>query len=215
MKILDRILDLLFPRRCAFCHKLIEPEDPVCRDCRRKLPAAQGEGQKLRLREADCYAALYYEGAVRDSLLRYKFRAARGYAKVYGEFLTKCVDENRISCDSITWAPLSKRRLRRRGYDQAELLARELSESLGLPCVRTLMKLRNTPAQSTTGDAARRRANVAGVYAAFDVDEIRGKRLLLVDDIVTTGATLSECVKVLKQAGAAEVICLALARKRG
>ena len=215
MKILERILDLLFPRRCAFCHKLMETEGQICRDCGRKLPCTMGEGQRVRLREADCYAALYYEGDVRESLLRYKFRAARGYAKVYAEFLTKCVDENRISCDSITWTPLSRRRLRRRGYDQAELLARELSRRLELPCVRTLVKLRNNPAQSLTGDAARRRANVAGAYAAFDEGEIRGKRLLLVDDIVTTGATLSECVKVLKQAGAAEVSCLTVARKRG
>ncbi len=215
MRMLERLLDLLFPRRCAFCHRLIESEDPVCRDCRRRLPYTLGEGQKLRLREADCYAALYYEGDVRSSLLRYKFHAATGYAKVYGEFLAKCVDENGISCDSISWVPLSRRRLRRRGYDQAELLARELSARTGIPCVRTLRKLRHTPAQSKTGDAVRRKANVAGAYALAEGAEISGRRILLLDDIVTTGATLSECVKLLKAAGAAELICLVVARKRG
>ncbi len=215
MRIWDRLLDLLFPRRCVFCHKLIETEDPMCRDCRRIISLMAAERHKKKISASvDCYAPLLYEGDVRASLLRYKFRGQSVYAEVYGEFLSKCIDENEISCDSITWVPLSRRRLHRRGYDQARLLAEQIAGRYGYPCVPMLKKVRDNPAQSRTGDAAKRKANVAGVYAAINEEQIKGKRILLVDDIVTTGATLSEAVKMLKAAGAGEIICIALAQKR-
>ena len=208
-------MDLLFPRRCVFCHKLIETEDPMCRDCRRKISLMAGERHKKKLTASvDCYAPLFYEGDVRASLLRYKFQGQSVYAEVYGEFLSKCIDENEISCDSITWVPLSWRRLHRRGYDQARLLAEQIASRYGYSCVPLLKKVRDNPAQSRTGDAAKRKANVAGAYAAINEERIKGKRILLVDDIVTTGATLCEAVKTLKAAGAGEIICIALAQKR-
>ena len=157
---------------------------------------------------------MYYEGNIRVSLLRYKFHGQSGYAKVYGEFLSKCIDENEISCDIITWVPLSRRRLRSRGYDQAGLLAEEIALKSGLPCVPLLKKVRNNPAQSRTGDAAKRKANVAGVYAAINQEQMQGKCVLLVDDILTTGSTLAEAAKTLKAAGADKIIGLALAMKR-
>ena len=215
MKIWETLLDLLYPRRCVFCHKLIETDDPLCRDCRRKLTALSGERHKRNVAmTAGCYAPLYYEGDVRNSLLRYKFQGQSVYAEVYGEFLSKCIDENKISCDIITWVPLSRRRLRSRGYDQAGLLAEEAAERIGKPCVPLLKKLRNNPAQSRTGNAARRKANVAGIYTAINPEQFQGKCVLLVDDIMTTGATLAEAAKTLKAAGAGEIICLTLAQKR-
>ena len=166
MKFLDWLLDLLYPRRCAFCHRLSPDGLPVCPACAAKLPFARGGEQRQRLPEIEtCVSPLLYEGIVRDSLLRYKFGGRREYAKIYGEFLAKCIDENGISCDSITWTPLSRKRLRSRGYDQARLLAEEIAARTGLPCVQMLVKLRNNPAQSGTGSAEKRRANVLGVYA--------------------------------------------------
>ena len=187
----------------------------MCRDCRRKISLMAGERQKKKLTASgDCYAPLFNEGDVRASLLRYKFQGQSVYAEVYGVFLSKCIDENEISCDSITWVPLSRRRLHRRGYDQARLLAEQIASRYGNPCVPLLKKVRDNPAQSRTGDAAKRKANVAGVYAAINEEQIKGKRILLVDDIVTTGATLREAVKMLEAAGAGKIICIALAQKR-
>ncbi len=215
MNILSYFLDLLYPRRCAFCHRLLDGDAKVCPACRKKLPYTLGDAQRIKLAgTGGIYAALYYEGDVRNSLLRYKFHGLNAYASVYGDFLSKCIDENGISCDIITWVPLSKRRLRRRGYDQARLLGEELAKRQGLVCLALLRKVRNTPAQSRTGNAMRRKANIAGAYAALNESAVSGKRVLLVDDIVTTGATLAECAKTLKAAGAAEVIGLAVARKR-
>ena len=214
MKVVDWLLDLIYPPRCAFCRRLLSGrEKGVCRFCRPKLPYVPADGQVQHFRNVDkCLSPLYYHGNVKDSLHRYKFGGATAYADIYSEFIVKCIDENQISCDSITWVPLSRRRLRKRGYDQAELLAKLIAKHLGQRPVRLLKKLRDTPPQSRTGSAEKRRANIAGAYACLRPALVQGKRILLVDDIVTTGATLSEAAKVLKNAGAKEVICATLAR---
>ena len=214
MRALNWLLDLLYPPRCAFCRRLLTGQERgVCRFCRPKLPFVPADAQVQHFKNVDqCLSPLYYYGSVRDSLHRYKFEGLTVYADIYSEFIVKCIDENQISCDSITWVPLSRRRLHKRGYDQAELLAELIAKHLGQRPVRLLKKLRDTPPQSQTGSAEKRRANIAGAYACLRPERVQGKRILLVDDIVTTGATLSEAAKVLKKAGAKEVICATLAR---
>ena len=114
--------------------------------------------------------------------------------------------------DVITWAPLSKKRLKQRGYDQAELLARAIGESLGLEAVPLLVKARDIPAQSGIQEEAARRANVLGAYALLPGAQAKGKRILLADDVVTSGSTLSECARTLLSSGAAEVCAVTLAQ---
>ena len=215
MKLPDVLLELLYPTRCAFCHRFTRRGEKVCDRCLRTLPYVPLSAQKQHFPHLSaCVSPLYYVGDVRQSLHRYKFGGLSFYADIYVEFLVKCIDENRIICDSITWAPLSRRRLRRRGYDQARLLAEAIAARTGLPCERTLVKTRDNPPQSRTEKASERRANVAGVYRAADGAAIKGKHFLLVDDIVTTGSTLSECAGVLRGAGAAEVSAVTVARGR-
>lgn len=211
--ILDRILDLLYPPRCAFCRRfLTEEEKGVCRFCRKKHGNLKAERELEHIRS--CTAAFRYEGAVRDSLLRYKFRGVTAYGPVYADFLAKCIDESGFSCDIITWVPLSRRRLRKRGYDQARILAEETAKRLNLPCKLLLEKRVDTRAQSGIRDAEKRRQNAKGVYACCAPEACRGKRVLLIDDIVTTGATLSECALTLKKAGCAEVFAAAAASRQ-
>ena len=216
MKLLHVLLDLLYPPRCAFCHKLLRHEgETVCKDCLSGLPYTGDLAAQTGLKHIkSCVSPLFYENTVRDSLHRYKFGQRTGYAGIYAGFMVKSIDENQISCDIITWAPVSKRRMRSRGYDQSELLARELSRRLGLPFRRLLVKQKHTMPQSRTRNAAQRRENVKGAYRCCDPEEARGKRILLVDDIVTSGSTLSECAKTLKEAGAAEISAVTVARKR-
>ncbi len=213
MRFSDKLLDLLFPPRCAFCRKLLrESERGACRACRKKLPYVPEGTRKESIRHVRvCAAPLYYEGSVRDSLLRYKFHGVTAYKNIYAELLADCVRDSGIDCDMITWAPLSKRRLRKRGYDQARLVAETAAKLLDKPCVRTLEKIRDNPPQSSLDGAEKRRANAAGVYRCTQADKIKGKTMLIIDDIVTTGSTLSECAKVLKGAGAAEIYAAAVA----
>lgn len=214
MKLIERVLELFYPTKCAFCHRLTGG-DKVCKSCAEKLPLtpAGGQAQKFPF-ISQCVSPLYYEGDVRESLHRYKFGGLSHYCTAYAPFMAKCIDENQISCDIITWVPLSRKRLRQRGYDQARLLAAELSKKAGIECCRLLKKTRNNPAQSGTGGAEKRRANVSGVYTALSPEKITGKSILIVDDIVTTGATLSECGRMLLSAGAKEVKAVTVARKR-
>ena len=216
MKIIDIILDLFYPPRCAFCHKFVESSEGIFfPQCRKVLPYTHGEGQRKKVAHTDkCLSPLYYEGLVRQSLLRYKFHSATAYAAVYGEILSKYIDENGISCDIITWIPLSKKRKRTRGYDQAELIAEEIARIKGLKCVPLIRKVKDTKAQSKTGNAEKRRANISGAYSLCSGAEVKDKRILLVDDIVTTGSTFAEAASVLKKAGASELVAVAVARKR-
>ncbi len=116
-----------------------------------------------------------------------------------------------IAFDTLTWVPVSRWRRFRRGYDQVELLAKAVAEELGITAVRTLKKIRNTPPQSRIPEAAFRRANVLGAYRIVNAPAVAGKRVLLLDDIITTGATVSECSKTLLLAGAKEVSAASIA----
>ena len=118
------------------------------------------------------------------------------------------------SFDVLTWVPVSRLRKFCRGYDQVELLAQTVGWELGLKPVPVLQKLRNNRQQSKIRDAAVRRANVLGVYRVIYPDAVKGKRILLLDDILTTGATASEAARVLLTAGAKEVHCAAVAASR-
>jgi len=216
-KLLSGFLDLLFPPRCTFCHKLLGTgERELCAVCVRELPwtaGAQAEqtGEFFSL----CVSPLWYQDTVRDSFHRYKFKERTGYAKTYGRLMAQCVRDHLAGrYDLITWVPLSEVSLKKRGYDQAMLLAMATALDLGEVAVETIAKVRATDTQSTLTDESARRANVLGAYCVTDRELVDSRRILLVDDIITTGATISECARVLRTAGAADVVCATLARAR-
>ena len=149
---------------------------------------------------------------VRTSLIRYKFGGQRHYFLAYAQAMAlKLRQEQMDRFDVLTFVPIAPLRRLVRGYDQVEILAEEVGAQMGIPSVRTLRKIRNTPPQSRLGDVYRRRANVLGAYKVTDPELVRGKRVLLLDDIVTTGATASECARTLLSAGAKEVILATVA----
>ena len=216
MAFFSNLLDLLFPPRCVFCRKLLKKgEKDLCTPCRTSLPYTDERSvrQKGEFYEF-CLAPLFYKDQVRESLLRFKFKGKTHYAACYGALLSDCIRQNMPEqYDLISWVPLSDRRRRSRGYDQAALLGMAAALELDTVAVETLKKLRDNPAQSSlSGGADSRRANVSGIYAVSDPELISGKTILLIDDIVTTGATLSECARTLRTAGAARVFCAAVAR---
>lgn len=209
------ILDLLFPPRCTFCRKILKRgENDICSSCAESLPKCDGEkavqkGQYY----SKCISPLYYQDIVRDSILRYKFGSKKGYVTCYSKILARCLADNyRGKYDLITWVPISADRLKTRGYDQAMILAMATALEMDDVAAETLKKTRDNPAQSSLGGKDERRANVTGAYTATDPELIEGKRILLIDDIVTTGATLSECARTLLLAGAGEVMCATIAR---
>lgn len=206
-----RILEWLFPSKCIVCRDILGKEEmDLCRSCRIDQPE-YAYGKKKVPHIADLTALWRYEGQIRKSLHRYKFGNARHYAAPYGRLLAMRISRDLPRADVVTWVPVSAKRLRRRGYDQAELLARAAAPELELTCEKMLEKFRDNRANSGLKDPAQRRANVLGVYRAVRPGSIRGKRVLLLDDIITTGATASECARVLLTAGAKEVYFAAVA----
>lgn len=215
MKIFSSFLNLLFPPKCPFCGKVLE-EVGICPKCEKELPWTK-DTETLREESGGlrCAAPLWYEGSVREGILRYKFQGASAAAEVFGELVARCAAEQFSGeFDTVTWVPLSRKRLRKRGYDQVELLARAVCRHWDTKPLRLLVKTVDNPPQSHLTEPAARRANVLGVYEVSDAEQVKGRRVLLLDDICTTGATLTECVRELKAAGAADVVCCAVAFAR-
>ncbi len=215
-KLSDWLLDLLFPSRCVFCRQFLPPGPPrICERCQQSLPRTSDGGRRRGDFFSECVSALYYEDAVREAVRRYKFEGAQAYAPVFGALLAECIYEDlEGEYDILSWVPLDPGRRRKRGYDQAELLARNAGRRLLREPAPVLRKKRGVQPQSKTGEPEKRRANIAGAYAVIDPETVRGKRILLIDDIVTTGSTLSECAKTLLLAGAEDVRCATLASTR-
>ena len=219
MRLLYWLLDLIFPRKCALCRNILEKDETdYCRSCRMEGPYFPVLEEKVHpsgkteLRFLDSFTAVwYYKGNVRNAILRLKFHGARFLAVPLGRSLAmKLYETHPEGFDYLTWVPVSARRKRKRGYDQAELLAKAVGEELGMKPVPLLKKLRDNPAQSGVS-AEMRRANVSGVYAPAGKIDLTGKRVLLIDDVFTTGSTAEECARVLLAAGAGEVHCAAVA----
>lgn len=212
MNVWEKVLELLFPRRCPFCGK-VTGGALLCDDCKSNLPVT--DLQPVRdLTFARCAAPLYYEQSVRDALLDFKFHSRTGGLDCFGDLLAQCA----AACfagefDTVSWVPVSDKRRRQRGFDQSYELSCAVCRHWDTQPVATLRKTYHNRPQSGISAAEERRANVLGVYEPIP-EHIWGRRILLVDDILTTGATLSECVRVLRENGAAEVVCLTLARKR-
>lgn len=214
MKLFEKIAALLFPPKCVLCGKLLsKQETDLCHSCRIETPEYVSSHFSISFL-AKWDALWYYEGNVRQSLLRYKFRNKQSYAEIYGRLLAMRLLQHTESFDILSWIPISAQRKRRRGYDQVELIAQAVSRELGMALVPTLQKIRNTPPQSGIAGHAKRKANVLGAYKALPPAALAGKRVLILDDIITTGATASECARVLLTAGTKEVICVAVAAVR-
>ena len=217
MRVRERVLDLLFPPKCPFCQKILaEPRAPVCPECRPGLPWLEGAAAERQVDFADgCFSPLAYGELVREAIHRYKFSRVRALGRPFAAVMAQCLNDRLPEgAGLICWAPLSRERLRERGFDQAELMAREVGRLLSIPAGPALKKVRDTSPQSELEEESARRANARGAYAALPGLDLTGRRVVLVDDVVTSGSTLSECAALLRQEGAEEIWCLTLAQAR-
>lgn len=211
MKLTDALLDLLFPPKCPFCGR-VQDAPSMCPACEKNLPWADESLRTLR-GGLLCAAPLWYEDSVREAVRRLKFHGGVSAAGPLGELIAQAAAE-RLSgeFDTVAWVPVSAKRLRRRGYDQSRLLAESACRLWGAEPERLLRKVRDNPAQSGLESAEERWRNTRGAYEA--VGEPAGKRILLIDDVCSTGATLVSAAGTLLDAGAAGVVCAAAAFPR-
>lgn len=216
MKVKEWILRLLFPPKCVLCGRVLQEEETdICRECR--VHTEECPINKYRkLQFLDSWLGVwYYESWVRRSIIRYKFHGARNYADCYGRVLAmKLRNAHPEGFDLLTWVPVSGLRKFLRGYDQVELLAYAVGRELKMEPAALLKKVRHNRPQSSIRGDAHRRANVLGVYRVKEPDVLKDKKILLLDDVITTGATVGECARILLTAGCAEVHCGAIAVSR-
>ena len=159
-----------------------------------------------------CVAPFYFEDMIRSLIHRFKFRGKHALGAPMAAYIAQAALALPPS-SLVSWVPVSRVRLRRRGYDQSEVLARETALRLGLPLATTLRKVRDVPTQNRLVGKDARVRNVAGAFAPA-AGSAAGCGVLLVDDVCTSGATLEECVRVLRRDGARSVVCAVFARTR-
>jgi ComF family protein len=218
-------LDLLFPRYCIGCGRegdficercraslpLITP--PVCEKCGRTLSGEQKcnrciEGQD----EIDFIRAPFaFEGLVRHAIHMLKYQNIRALAEMFAVFLHDCLRSNTLSVDLLVPVPLHPKRLRERGYNQSGLLARELGSLCGLPVTEdNLIRCLHTPPQAQSSGVGERRNNIINAFKCRD-NSLQGKKVLLIDDVATSGSTLYTCARALKATGVESVWGLVVA----
>ncbi|MFT8887695.1 MAG: double zinc ribbon domain-containing protein [Ethanoligenens sp.] len=223
MNLRDRIVDALFPKRCVFCGTVVPQGASACPVCLEKAPCVEepicpacGRGKAFctchhrTYAFTGCAAAFYYEGVVKTGIARLKFHghqsAAHGFAALALSAARRVTAATPV--DLVTAVPLSRRGMRERGYNQSALFGHALANLLALPYAETLEKPFHTKPQHTCGGVER----WGNVFGAFTVrGDVCGKQVLLADDILTTGATLHECARMLLLAGAADVRCVTIA----
>ena len=223
----ERALDLVFPPRCVGCAasgaflcaaclsampRAAPPRCPVCwmPSERRDSPCRRCHDRTFHFKAAR--SALVYEGITRDAVHALKYRGLSALARLMAPPLAECLRQWDPPVQAIVPVPLSGQRQRLRGYNQSELLAREVSRLTGLPlAMRALARRRSTPPQARIADEAARRQNVAGAFTPGPV-AVKGG-VLLIDDVLTTGATLDACARVLAEAGSGPVFALTFARE--
>ncbi len=215
MNAASALLDLFYPPKCVLCERLLPwGERDFCVPCRLKLPVCAGErdlGPEIKA----AVSALWYEDAVREALCRFKFEGKAHYAASFAPPLAAA--SSRLPLGEIglvTWIPVSRRRKRERGYDQARLRPGAGARARGQPLEAALEKIRDNPPQSSLKDAGARRSNVRGVYRPRKGAAVGGKTCLLLDDILTTGSTAREAARVLLAAGAEAVYFASVASAR-
>lgn len=213
---LNRLLDLLFPPRCPFCGKLLPVgSSGACGECAKSLPFVDQDKILRKIGKYTCAVTFYYEKQVRTAIHALKFSRRYQRAKALAPYLVRTVaEELGGEFDAVTYVPISFQRRFWRGFDQTRLLAGHAAAAWDVKIVKTLHKIRNNPPQSSVITAQARRKNVQNVFETIPNAEIAGRRFLLIDDITTSGSTMIVCADLLMQAGAASVVCAALAGSR-
>lgn len=232
---IEKIKDLLFPRHCPICDDIIKPgKGLICPECRKiprivKAPRCISCGKHLEAEETvrcrDCSGlqkyfdkgfALYEYASIHDSVFRFKNGGRAEYASFYGEELRRylCASVCEWNADALVPIPLHKSKFLKRGYNQAALLAKELSKACGVPVREDLLKrVRKTDAQKKMNHSDRQN----NMKKAFHMNQndVKLNTVILVDDVFTTGNTINAAAEVLKRGGVDRVYFIALAIGKG
>ncbi len=201
-----RFMTMLFPNRCFYCNTVIEPEKPVCDKCAPRF-ILHPFVQKLP-DGCLCISAYLHGGQGRRKILDYKFRDKKYYYKNYAAIINIMVKDewNDVKFDYYTSVPTHKSKIKKRGYDQTKLIAVNAADLYKCKYKKLLIQYKSNKSQKGLS-AKERRKNVKDIYKISEKYNVQGKTILIIDDVVTTGSTLSACADILLQNGAKAVYC--------
>lgn len=218
IKILETLLELIYPNVCGFCEEI--NKNSLCKNCKQKIESIKVEKidnyKNDKSKSFDNHGYIFkYEGQIRKMLIDYKFNDK---AYLYKTFTRMILNSEKI-CDYISLydiiipVPIHKRRLQERGYNQSQLIAKEFVSEFNIIKLmeKNLIKTKNNAAQNQL-KKEERILNVKGVYNLIKPEILYGKKVVLLDDIYTTGNTANECAKLLKSAGVKEIGILTIAK---
>lgn len=235
---IHRVFNLIYPRFCVVCKSKLNPNNEynICLVCAASinlikppfcLKCGIGLEQLSRLRSNGCIecankkyyfeqalSACKYTGIIKHCIHLFKYKHKRITGNILGDIVIKFMKDNFSvkNIDIITAVPLHKHRLRERGFNQSEIVANKLSEYFKIQnSFNNLCRIKKTISQVTLS-AQQRKTNITGAFICKYPEKFKNKRILLIDDIFTTGATLNECARMLKKSGAKNVTCLTIAR---
>lgn len=227
------LLSLLFPQRCLFCNKIISEGTWLCEQHKGSIPFVKEPlchrcGKKI-LKEEDefCYdchqrehyfeqgfACFEYKEEIAASIFRFKYKQARYLGKGYTQLMASHLGAKlrKLNCDYIIGVPIAKAKMRERGYNQADILAQYLGEKLQIKWIKDGMRRKKHTKPLKSLNAHQRKKVLEDVFVIDRDWCVCGKKILIVDDIYTTGSTIDEMSKVLKKYGAKSVyfVCLSI-----
>lgn len=205
------LLDLFYPNRCGFCDDNIPFDEYICNHCRERLSAPP---EKYDISYADEFYAVTAYNSYSKPIIKEMKRENNGYAlSAIAYFISAMLKRNNVlkNIDVITYIPMGKKDLNHRGYNQTKLIAKELTGITEIRNAPLLRKIKETKEQKRL-NAAERRENLKNAFAVNSKADVKGKNVLIIDDVCTTGSTLSEASRILKEAGADKVIAAVFAK---
>lgn len=210
------LLDLIYPPVCGICDKINKKN--LCKKCELKIKKYEinkiEDCRKDKLKYFDYQIKMFrYENIIREKIIDYKFNEKAYLYKTFEKMILKTKKTYSFlkKYDIILYVPMFKKHKLIRGYNQSELIARKISDTLGITLEKNnLTKVINTKKQSTLTKSERER-NVKNAFKLKNPEKIKDKKVILFDDIYTTGSTVNECSKILKKAGATEIAILTIA----
>ena len=206
-------INIIFPNICPCCEEIIDYDEDFCESCTDKIVRCSDE---RHIEYADEFVAYcYYEKGARAAILKFKKDACGNSYYAFASAIVKALQEKQLlsQIDVVVYLPMSKKEEKSRGYNLVKLIAKEIHYMLEIPCVNALYKTRTTFKQKEL-NGRDRKTNLIGAYKVFDNVELNGKCVLVVDDLCTTGSTLSEAARALKDGGAEKVIAATFSKTK-
>jgi competence protein ComFC len=209
-------VELIYPslEQCILCGNLLENHEFLCEDCLNSITKCSVPMVVKREREIKCFSFAYYSRTTMELILKFKYKNNFICSEALSCFMADAYIKNSINCDLITYVPLTKLSCRKRGFNQSEILARLIGRRLNIPVKAMLIKSKETKDQIGLSGEKRWENIKDSFQIKIDKTKIKDKTILIIDDVITTGATSYSCSEVLLKNGAKEIVILTAAKSK-